>query len=157
MTTRILIAGGGTGGHLMPALAIAEALRAKRPDIEPVMIGATRGIEAQLLPTRNFRHHLLSIEPLYRHQWWRNARLPLVAWQVYRELGRIFDQERPALVVGTGGYASAPAVWFAGRRGLPSAIQEQNALPGLATRWLSDRVNEVYLGLPEAKERLIFG
>lgn len=153
----VLIAGGGTGGHLMPALAIAEALRARRPDIEPVLIGATRGIEAQLLPTRDFRHHLLSIEPLYRRQWWKNVRLPMVGWRVYRELGRIFEQERPALVVGTGGYASAPAVWFAGRRGLPTAIQEQNAWPGLATRFLADRVNDVYLGLPEAKERLTFG
>ncbi len=153
----VLIAGGGTGGHLMPALAIAEALRARRPDIEPVLLGATRGLEAQLLPTRDFRHHLLSIEPLYRRQWWKNVRLPMVGWRVYRELGRIFEQERPALVVGTGGYASAPAVWFGARRKLPTAIQEQNAWPGLATRWLADRVNDVYLGLPEAKERLTFG
>jgi UDP-N-acetylglucosamine--N-acetylmuramyl-(pentapeptide) pyrophosphoryl-undecaprenol N-acetylglucosamine transferase len=153
----ILIAGGGTGGHLMPALAIAEALRAKRPEIEPVLIGATRGIEAQLLPTRDFRHHLLSIEPLYRRQWWKNVRLPIVGLRVYRELGRIFDQERPALVVGTGGYASAPAVWFGARRHLPTAIQEQNAWPGLATRLLADKVNDVYLGLPEAKERLTLG
>src|SRR5688572_33074722 len=102
----ILIAGGGTGGHLMPALAVAEALRAKRPDLEPVLIGATRGIEAELLPKRDFRHHLLSIEPLYRRQWWKNARLPFVALNVWRELSRIFAAEKPALVLGTGGYAS---------------------------------------------------
>jgi UDP-N-acetylglucosamine--N-acetylmuramyl-(pentapeptide) pyrophosphoryl-undecaprenol N-acetylglucosamine transferase len=154
---RVFIAGGGTGGHLMPALAIAEALRAKRPDIEPVLIGSQRGVESQLLPSRNFRYHLLPIEPIYRRQWWKNLRWPLVAWRVHRELRRIFAEERPALVVGTGGYASAPAVWFGARRGLPTALQEQNAWPGLATRRFAARVNDIYLGLPEAKEHLSFG
>jgi UDP-N-acetylglucosamine--N-acetylmuramyl-(pentapeptide) pyrophosphoryl-undecaprenol N-acetylglucosamine transferase len=151
---RILIAGGGTGGHLMPALAIAEELRRRRPDLEPVLVGAHRGIEAQLLPTRDFRYHLLSIEPLYRRQWWKNFRLPLVALRVRQELRRIFAEERPALVLGTGGYASAPAVWYAARHGIPTAIQEQNAWPGLATKQLAGLVKEIYLGLPEAKERL---
>ena len=138
----------------MPALAIAEAIRAKRPDLEPVLVGATRGIEAQLLPARDFRFHLLSIEPLYRRQWWKNVRLPWVMLRVRGELKRIFAQERPALVLGTGGYASAPAVWYAARHGVPTAIQEQNAWPGLATKQLAGLVKEIYLGLPEAKERL---
>jgi UDP-N-acetylglucosamine--N-acetylmuramyl-(pentapeptide) pyrophosphoryl-undecaprenol N-acetylglucosamine transferase len=141
----------------MPALAIAEALRTKRSDIEPVLVGAHRGIEAQLLPTRDFRFHLLSIEPLYRRQWWKNFRLPFVALKVRNELAQIFDAEQPALVLGTGGYASAPAVWYGSRRHLPTAIQEQNAWPGLATTQLSSRVNEVYLGLPEAKPHLKLG
>ena len=157
MKTTIFIAGGGTGGHLMPALAIAEALRAKRPDIEPVLIGSLRGVESQLLPTRDFRYHLLPIEPIYRRQWWKNFRWPLVAWRVSRELKRIFAEERPALVVGTGGYASAPAVWYGARHGLPTALQEQNAWPGLATKQLAGRVNDVYLGLPEAKDHLTLG
>lgn len=154
---RILIAGGGTGGHLMPALAIATRLRERRPDLEPVLLGATRGIEAQLLPTRAFRHHLLPVEPLYRHQWWKNVRLPIMATRVVRQLQAVFAQEQPVAVLGTGGYASGPAVWLATRRGLPAAIQEQNAFPGLATRMLARRVNEVYLGLPEARARLRFG
>lgn len=157
MTKTILIAGGGTGGHLMPALAIAQAIREKRQDIEPVLVGAHRGIEAQLLPHRDFRYHLLSIEPLYRRQWWKNFRLPFVALKVRRELQAIFEQERPSLVLGTGGYASAPAVWYGARQHLPTAVQEQNAWPGLATRQLASRVNEVYLGLPEAKDQLRLG
>ncbi len=153
----VLIAGGGTGGHLMPALAIASRLRADRPDLEPVLLGAERGIEAQLLPTRDFRFHLLPFEPVYRRQWWKNAGLPLMAVRVLAGLRRVFAAEQPAAVLGTGGYASGPAVWLATRRGIPSAIQEQNAFPGLATRLLSRRVNEVYLGLPEARSRLRFG
>jgi UDP-N-acetylglucosamine--N-acetylmuramyl-(pentapeptide) pyrophosphoryl-undecaprenol N-acetylglucosamine transferase len=155
--TRVLIAGGGTGGHLMPALAIATRLAAVRPDVEPVLVGAIRGIEAQLLPTRPFRYCLLPIEPLYRRQWWKNLRLPLVAAKVYRDLRQLFDREQPAAVLGTGGYASAPSVWYAARRGIPAAIQEQNAFPGLATRLLAGRVGHIYLGMPEGRTRLTPG
>jgi UDP-N-acetylglucosamine--N-acetylmuramyl-(pentapeptide) pyrophosphoryl-undecaprenol N-acetylglucosamine transferase len=69
----------------------------------------------------------------------------------------LLDQERPLVVLGTGGYASGPCVWFAARRGIPTAIQEQNAFPGIATRRLSSRVRQIYLGLPEARERLKLG
>jgi UDP-N-acetylglucosamine--N-acetylmuramyl-(pentapeptide) pyrophosphoryl-undecaprenol N-acetylglucosamine transferase len=141
----------------MPALAIASRLRARRPDLEPVLVGAERGIEATLLPGRDFRFHLLPVDPLYRHQWWKNLRWPLTAARLSRRLGVIFSAEHPVGVLGTGGYASAPSVWFAGRRGIPTAIQEQNAFPGLATRLFSRRVNHVYLGLPEARNRLHFG
>ena len=154
---RILIAGGGTGGHLMPALAIATALQEQAPQIEPVLIGATRGVEARILPSRDFRFHLLPTEPIYRRAWWRNFRWPFVAGRLLREVARVFETERPAAVVGTGGYASGPVVWWAARHGIPTAIQEQNAYPGLASRWLSRRVQHVYLGLPEARRLLRFG
>ena len=150
----ILIAGGGTGGHLMPALAIATRLRERSPELEPVLVGAERGIEAQLLPTRDFRFHLLPAEPIYRRQWWKNFRWPFVAGRLLSRLASLFDAEQPVAVVGTGGYASAPAVWSATRWGIPSAIQEQNAYPGLATRLLAPRVRHIYLGLPEARGRL---
>lgn len=153
----VLIAGGGTGGHLMPALAIATRLRERRPDLEPVLVGAVRGIEATLLPARDFRYHLLPVEPLYRRQWWKNLRWPYVGLLLLRRLSRLFDEERPVAVVGTGGYASGPAVWWATRRGIPTALQEQNAFPGVVTRLLSRRVRHVYLGLPEARRRLAFG
>ncbi len=151
---RILIAGGGTGGHLMPALAIAATLRGAGGGFEPVLVGATRGVEARLLPARDFRFHLLAAEPIYRRTWWKNARWPLITWRLLRQLDRLFETEQPAAVIGTGGYASGPVVWAATRRGIPTAIQEQNAYPGLTTRWLSGRVRHIYLGLPEARRRL---
>lgn len=150
----VLIAGGGTGGHLTPALALAAALRRRVPGLEPVLVGAERGIESLVLPGRDFRHALLPSEPVYRRQWWRNVRLPLAGLRVLRALRELFARERPVAAIGTGGYASAPAVWYAARHGLPTAIQEQNAFPGLATRWLARRVNHVYLGLPEAARHL---
>jgi UDP-N-acetylglucosamine--N-acetylmuramyl-(pentapeptide) pyrophosphoryl-undecaprenol N-acetylglucosamine transferase len=157
MMNRILIAGGGTGGHLMPALAIASAIRERLPEIEPVLVGAVRGVEARILPTREFRFHLLPAEPIHRNAWWRNVRWPFIAGRLLREVARVFEEERPLAVLGTGGYASAPVVWWATRHGTPTAIQEQNAYPGLATRWLSRRVRHVYLGLPEARRLLRFG
>jgi UDP-N-acetylglucosamine--N-acetylmuramyl-(pentapeptide) pyrophosphoryl-undecaprenol N-acetylglucosamine transferase len=156
-TGTILIAGGGTGGHLMPALAIAAAVAARNVGLEPVLVGAVRGVESRLLPTRDFRFHLLPSEPIYRRTWWRNFRWPMIAGRLLRQVERLFDDERPLAVLGTGGYASAPVVWWAARHGVPSAIQEQNAYPGLATRWLSRRVRHVYLGLPEARRLLRFG
>ena len=156
-STRVLIAGGGTGGHLMPALAIATALQEQAPQVEPILIGATRGVEARILPSRDFRFHLLPTEPIYRRAWWRNFRWPFVAGRLLREVARVFETERPAAVLGTGGYASGPVVWWAARHGIPTAIQEQNAYPGLASRWLSRRVQHVYLGLPEARRLLRFG
>jgi len=153
----VLIAGGGTGGHLMPALAIAERLRIERPDLEPVLVGAERGIEASILPSRDFRFHLLPVEPIYRRQWWKNFRWPFVMGKLLSRLGTLFDAEHPIAVLGTGGYASGPCAWLGTRRGIPTAIQEQNAFPGLVTRLLSKRVDQVYLGLPEARRRLRFG
>ena len=150
----VLIAGGGTGGHLMPALAIAGALRRVHPDWRIVLAGASRGVEAGLLPTRGFPYHLLAAEPIYRRQWWKNLRWPLLAVRLIREVDRLLDLERPRVVVGTGGYAAGPVVWRAARRGLPTAIQEQNAYPGFATRRLARVTREIWLGVPEARRHL---
>jgi len=154
---RILIAGGGTGGHLMPALAIAAALREVRPDLEPVLVGARRGVEATLLPRRPFRFHLLSAEPLYRRAWWRNVHWAIAPWRLILECRRVLATERPALVVGTGGYAAAPMLLAAAFARVPIVLQEQNALPGLTTRWFARRARAVYLGFPEAERHLPVG
>jgi UDP-N-acetylglucosamine--N-acetylmuramyl-(pentapeptide) pyrophosphoryl-undecaprenol N-acetylglucosamine transferase len=154
---KILLAGGGTGGHLMPALALAQALVEARADVEPVLVGAERGIEAQVLPRYPFRYQLLPIEPIYRRTWWKNLRWPLIAGRVWRSVGRVLDVERPAVVVGTGGYAAGPVVWRAQRAGIATALVEENAFPGLTTRWLARRARQVHLGFPEARARLTAG
>ena len=78
----------------MPALALAQALRDARAGVESVMVGAERGIEADILPRHPFRFELLPIEPLYRQQWWRNARWPFLAWAVWRRVGALLARER---------------------------------------------------------------
>src|SRR5690606_14588657 len=117
-------------------------------------VGATRGVEARVLPTRDFRYHLLAAEPIYRRTWWRNIRWPVVGARLVLQTRRLIAAERPAAVIGTGGYAPAPVVGLAARRGLARAVQEQNACPGRAVRWLARRARHVYLGLPEARGHL---
>jgi UDP-N-acetylglucosamine--N-acetylmuramyl-(pentapeptide) pyrophosphoryl-undecaprenol N-acetylglucosamine transferase len=141
----------------MPALAIAAALSEVRPDIEPVLVGARRGVEATLLPRRPFRFHLVSAEPLYRRAWWRNARWAVASWRLIAECRRVLRTERPAIVIGTGGYAAAPMLLGAVMRGVPIVLQEQNALPGLTTRWFARRARQVHLGFPEAERHLRVG
>ena len=141
----------------MPALALAYAIKDLRPDVEPVLVGARRGIEATVLPRHPFRHHLLPLEPLYRRAWWRNLRWPFLLVPLFRAVGRLLAIERPAVVVGTGGYAAGPVVWCAQRAGIPTALQDQNALPGIATRSLARRARQVHLGFPEARRHLRTG
>ena len=155
--TTILLAGGGTGGHAMPALYLADEIRRQRPDVEPVLVGAQRGIEAALFAARPFRFHLLPTEPIYRRQWWRNVRWLAVLPRVLRGAARVLDDEGPAVVIGTGGYASGPVLWAAARRGIPIVLHEQNAFPGVTTRRLAARAAQIHLGFPEARARLTPG
>lgn len=152
--TAIIVTGGGTGGHLMPALALADALRATRPDVTVTLVGAERGIEAALLPHRDYPFALLPAEPLYRHRWWRNLRWPLLLPRLWRRCRQVLDDTGPALVVGTGGYAAGPLLYAAWRRGIPIALQEQNALPGVTTRFAARWARQIHLGFPEAEARL---
>ncbi|HWV56674.1 MAG TPA: undecaprenyldiphospho-muramoylpentapeptide beta-N-acetylglucosaminyltransferase [Longimicrobiales bacterium] len=147
---RVLFAGGGTGGHLYPALALGTALRKERPGAEVHYVGAIRGVESRVLPARGEPHTLLPFEPIRRSEPWRNWRLLPAMVRSLAALRRLFQRFRPDLVVGTGGYASGPACAYAMLRRVPVAIQEQNSYPGLTTRWLSRGARQVHLGFPEA-------
>jgi UDP-N-acetylglucosamine--N-acetylmuramyl-(pentapeptide) pyrophosphoryl-undecaprenol N-acetylglucosamine transferase len=138
----------------MPALALAQALQDAGRGIEPMLAGAERGIEAHVLPRYPFPYQLLPMEPIYRRTWWKNLRWLLIGGRVWRAVGRLLDVERPAVVIGTGGYAAGPVVWRAQRAGIPTVVVEENASPGLTTRWLARRARQVHLGFPEARERL---
>jgi UDP-N-acetylglucosamine--N-acetylmuramyl-(pentapeptide) pyrophosphoryl-undecaprenol N-acetylglucosamine transferase len=148
--SHVLFAGGGTGGHLYPALALATALREARPDVAIHFAGARRGVEARVLPEQGVPHTLLPLEPLRRERPWQNWRLVPAGLQSLRGLARLFRSFRPQLVVGTGGYASGPACAWALLRRVPVAVQEQNSYPGLTTRLLARWARQVHLGFPEA-------
>src|SRR5690606_36609472 len=150
----VLFAGGGTGGHLYPALALAEAMKRERADLVVYFVGARRGVEARVLPKQGVPHVLLPFEPLRRDRVWQNWRLVPSAFRSAAGLARLFRRVKPDLVVGTGGYASGPACAWAVLAGVPMALQEQNAWPGLTTRWLSRWARQVHLGFPEAAARL---
>lgn len=151
---RVIFAGGGTGGHLYPALAIARALVRLEPRARPFFVGARRGIEREVLPQAEFPFELLDLHPLYRSRPWENWRTLRGALGAWRRLGALAREERPRAVVGTGGYASGLALAFAVRHGIPTALQEQNSFPGLTMRAFARRAREVWLGFPEAARHL---
>lgn len=152
--SRVLLAGGGTGGHLYPALALAEAMQSESHDVEVEFVGARRGVEATVLPRRGVPYTLLPMEPVYRSRPWRNWRLVPAATRSFAAIAALFRRYRPQLVVGTGGYASAPACLWAVAKRVPMAVQEQNALPGATTRLLARYARQVHLGFPEAEKRI---
>ena len=151
---RVLFAGGGTGGHLYPALALGAAFRERLPGAQVRFIGAQRGVESRVLPERGEEHVLLPLEPIRRARPWQNWRLVPAMTRSLWGLHRAFRDFRPQLVVGTGGYASGPVVAWAILHGIPTALQEQNSFPGLTTRWLARRTRQLHLAFPEARRYL---
>ena len=153
----VLFAGGGTGGHLYPALAIARALRSRAPDVVTFFIGATRGIERDVLPASGFDHELLDLHPLYRSAPWKNwltLRSLATGWRRIRTIAR---DRQARLVVATGGYAAGASIAFAATSRTPLVLQEQNSFAGQTIRAGSRFAREIYLGFPEAARSLPLG
>ncbi|HEY0971380.1 MAG TPA: UDP-N-acetylglucosamine--N-acetylmuramyl-(pentapeptide) pyrophosphoryl-undecaprenol N-acetylglucosamine transferase [Gemmatimonadales bacterium] len=151
---RILFAGGGTGGHLYPGLAIARALQRLDPGVEPFFVGARRGVERDVLPRSGFPFELLDLHPLYRQRPWENWRTARGLTSAWRRIAEVTRAERPRAVVGTGGYAAGAVLAYAARHDIPYAIQEQNSFAGMTVRLFSRWAREVYLGFPEAATTL---
>lgn len=150
----VVFAGGGTGGHLYPALALADALVAVRPDVEPFFVGAERGIEARVLPERGMPHELMPVRGFARGRILENLGVAPALVHSLERTARLFRRLGPELVVVTGGYAAASAGAMAALGGIPLVIQEQNAFPGWTTRALSRWARQIHLGFPEAARRL---
>jgi UDP-N-acetylglucosamine--N-acetylmuramyl-(pentapeptide) pyrophosphoryl-undecaprenol N-acetylglucosamine transferase len=150
----VVFSGGGTGGHLYPALALAEALVAERPEVRPFFVGATRGIEARVLPQRGVDHLLLPVEGFHRGELGRNRSLLTNLWRSLRKVSGAYRELQPSLTVVTGGYAGGPAGLASAAMGVPLALQEQNAAPGVTTRALSLVARQIHLAFPEARDRL---
>lgn len=151
---RVVFTGGGTGGHLYPALAIARAMVRLAPAVRPYFVGARRGIERTVLPASGFPYELLDLHPLYRARPWENWRTARGLAGAWRRIGRLAAEERPRLVVGTGGYAAGAVLGWAAAHAVPLAIQEQNSVAGLTVRLFSRWARAVYLGFPEAAASL---
>jgi UDP-N-acetylglucosamine--N-acetylmuramyl-(pentapeptide) pyrophosphoryl-undecaprenol N-acetylglucosamine transferase len=151
---RVFFAGGGTGGHLYPGLAIARALVRLRPDVQPHFVGAQRGIEREVLPTTEFPHTLLDLHPLYRPQLWKNWRTLRGAVTAWQGMAALAAAERPRLIVGTGGYASGAALAWGARHGVPIAQHVGDAVPGRAARLFARWSTECYLGFADAQPYL---
>jgi UDP-N-acetylglucosamine--N-acetylmuramyl-(pentapeptide) pyrophosphoryl-undecaprenol N-acetylglucosamine transferase len=151
---RLLIAGGGTGGHLFPALAVARAFRAEEPGGALLLVGRAGGPEERLVPEAGFELATVRVQGLDRDAVWKNAALPAVIPAALRAGLRIVDRFRPDVVLGMGGYVMAPAVAAARIRGLPYVLHEKDVRPGLATRMFAGAAAAVCTTLPGTEKRL---
>ena len=145
---RVLISGGGTGGHIHPALAIAEALKAKRPDVIIEFVGARGRMEMERVPAAGHIITGLPITGIDRRLSLRNLLFPFRLARSIWISRRIVNRFRPDVAIGVGGFASGPLLWVAAKTGVPTVIQEQNGFPGITNRLLSKHVNKVCAGFP---------
>lgn len=139
---RVIFTGGGTGGHLFPGLALVEEIRTRFPDFTPVFVGSERGIEKRILKDAGIRHKSL---PIKSSSQLKTSPLSFVwsFWRSRRIAKQILQKVEPEIVVGLGGFASAPVIQAAHKLGIPTVLLEQNAVMGRANRWLLRDANRI--------------
>lgn len=140
---RVIISGGGTGGHIYPALAIANALKHLNSNIDILFVGAEGRMEMQKIPEAGYKIIGLPITGIQRRLTWKNLMFPYKLWSSIRKAKIILEDFKPQVVVGVGGFASGPLLYAATQRGIPALIQEQNGYAGLANKWLADKVQKI--------------
>src|SRR6478736_7093301 len=140
MSLRVVIAGGGTGGHLYPGIAVARELLSRQPDARITFAGTARGIEARVIPREGFALDLIRSAGLKGKSLTTAIRGALIAPVSMIDAWSIVSQRQPDLVIGVGGYSSGPVVLVAWLRGVPTMVLEQNAVPGLTNRLLARHV-----------------
>jgi len=148
---KVLIAGGGTGGHLFPGIALAEEVVTRHHKNEVVFVGTERGLEARVVPQAGFPLEFISVRGLKGKGLWQLLLGLLALPLAFIESFRILQRHKPDVVVGVGGYASGPVVMAAWMLGIPTAVQEQNALPGITNKILGRFVKVVFTAFEEAR------
>ncbi len=155
---RVLFAGGGTAGHINPALAIAGYLREKEPDAQILYIGAKGGMEERLVPAAGFTFQSVTISGFQRKLSWKNikknAKTVVHVFTASHEAHKIIKEFRPDICVGTGGYVAGPVIREAMKMGIPAVIHEQNAYPGVTNKMLSKHANKTMLAVDDAQKYL---
>ena len=149
---RVIISGGGTGGHLYPGLAIARGLQRQFPEAEILFVGTPRGLEARVVPEEGFPFVPVEVKGWTdRRLSWSTLKSGFAFAKGLREAARIIKNFSPRVVIGTGGYVCVPVVLAACWQGIPALLHEQNAFPGLANRFLSRWADAVMLTFSEAE------
>ena len=136
---RAIVSGGGTGGHIFPALSIAGSLKKMNPESEIIFVGALGRMEMEKVPAAGYKIYGLDISGLKRSLSADNLKLPFKYLKAIKKAGDIIDEFKPDICIGVGGYCSAPLLWAAQRKGIPTLIQEQNGFAGLANKILSKK------------------
>lgn len=138
---RIIISGGGTGGHIFPAVSIANAVRRLRPDAKILFVGAEGRMEMQRVPAAGYEIIGLPIAGFDRKRLWRNAGVLLKIWKSTRKARKIIRDFRPQVAVGVGGYASGPTLKACQEAGIPTLLQEQNSYAGVTNKLLAKKAH----------------
>ena len=149
---RVIISGGGTGGHLFPALAIAAALKKLEPSAELLFVGALGRIEMERVPQAGYRIIGLDIQGLQRRLTWSNLLFPVKLVKSILKSNKIIKEFKPGIAVGVGGYASGPLLLAASRKGVPTVVQEQNSYPGITNKGLGKKAVRIFVAY-EGMER----
>jgi UDP-N-acetylglucosamine--N-acetylmuramyl-(pentapeptide) pyrophosphoryl-undecaprenol N-acetylglucosamine transferase len=143
MSKRIIISGGGTGGHIFPAIAIANALKRLDPATEILFVGANGRMEMEKVPAAGYKIIGLDIQGIQRRSIWKNAMFPVKLLSSVRKSVRIIKDFKPDAAVGVGGYASGPLLYAASLKGIPYLIQEQNSYAGITNKWLGKKAKKI--------------
>ena len=151
---RVLVTGGGTGGHVNPALAIANTIKKNIPDAEIAFVGTVRGLENQLVPKAGYKLYHVDVRGIRRSLSLYNIRSLWLAAVSPVKAKKIIKEFKPDLVVGTGGYVSWPILVAASRMNIPTAVHESNAVPGLAVRKLVPYVDRIFTNFAVSAEIL---
>lgn len=154
MIRRVIVAGGGTGGHLFPGIAVVEELRRRQPDADVTFVGTAKGIEARVLPERGERLELIDVAPLKGRSAAELMRSLMMLPGAWSQAFGIIGEHKPDLAIGVGGYASGPMLLAAAARGVPIAILEQNAHVGLTNRVLAPIAGRAYVAWEEAADQI---
>lgn len=152
---KVVFTCGGTGGHINPAIAVAKMLRERKPETEILFVGADDGMETDLVPREGFRIETVRISNYLRSlklaDIWHNMKAVVIIRQALRRADRIIKEFRPDVILGTGGYASYPMLRQGVKNGIPTALHEANAVPGLATRLVCDKVDKILVSFAESR------
>ncbi|MBM4161809.1 MAG: undecaprenyldiphospho-muramoylpentapeptide beta-N-acetylglucosaminyltransferase [Ignavibacteria bacterium] len=151
---RILVAGGGTGGHLFPALAIADEIRRLRPGAEFLFVGTRGKIEARVVPERGYAFRTIWISGFQRRLTLDNLLFPLKVIVSLIQSLFVIRQFKPDVVIGTGGYVCGPVLLVASWSGIPTVVHESNSYPGITTRLLAKRADRLYIAFEATKRWL---
>lgn len=147
---KLIVAGGGTGGHLFPGIAVAEEFLTRAPDNQVLFVGSERGIEARTIPRLGYQLELISAAGIRGKGNLAKLKGAAMLLYGYAQSRRLLQKFQPDLVLGVGGYASLPMVLAAKGMGIPRYIHEQNALPGMSNKVLARVANRVFISLEES-------
>jgi UDP-N-acetylglucosamine--N-acetylmuramyl-(pentapeptide) pyrophosphoryl-undecaprenol N-acetylglucosamine transferase len=137
------MSGGGTGGHIFPAIAIANALKRLDPDIEILFVGANGRMEMERVPAAGYKIIGLNIQGIQRKSIWKNLLFPVKLFNSVNKALQIIKEFKPDAAVGVGGYASGPLLYAASLKGIPTLIQEQNSYAGITNKWLGKKAKKI--------------